>query len=1174
MWHQLSIVIVLICLSGISSLSAQEGDLYLFNYYLTVSNADQRNYAALQDNLGMMYFANTKGIITYDGIEWQMSNTLTTPYSLALDTLISNKVYVGCAGSFGYLEHDRQGKKKYIPISEANRRFGRISQIILNYKYAFFYSDRVLYRVSLETQKVEKIWIARADQSYTGIFMHQEDIYLNIKGKGLHRIVEDDLVPLRNTLLPNDTYLVGSLKFNYKYTLLSTLDNQLYLFDGFEYKPFEVEAQKYLDENLLNNTLNISEKIFAVSTVSGGCILIDKLSGKTLQTVNYQTGLPDDEVMAMCLDHFGGLWLCTEYSISRADINLPIQNFAEYPGLEGKITTITRLDSTLYTATSEGVFFLEKVKNSEELITIVRQEKEKISEVRTTIEKKIEVTKFVEAPPTLEIPNRIRRKIERVRKREERRKKKQNKKNANDKPEDFTETPEEDGAQAEPSLINMSSSINKKELNPTYNTHTTYQYLGKKNKRSYALQSIPFVYKKIPGIKAKCIQMVNYQDKILVATNTGLYEIVDQQAHPIILDDDILYIYQSQNTPERFYIGTSNGLMFLNDHDGTWVVSEKLKELMNYSIFSISGDDEVLWLGSINQVFRIELNAEGKPIRSKRYQMDHNYSENIVTRMIDGKPTFFLSNGIFSYDTQKDSVFRDESLLQFFNPRSKVLFKQAGYTWTRPDSRWENIHNLRKSDHYKSTFLSLFRDIEDIYVDQDNNIWIIDDNALFRVHSEAKLYAGKGFSIFIKEVRDLRGNLLPIEKLSLDYKNSGFKIRLASPFYLSESATEYQYKIDQLDGEWSSWSNQPSVSFPYLPSGKYTVHFRAKNIFGQLSEEISYTFTIKPPYWESWWFYLGAVLLGLVLIITFLRIRTRTLEVANKRLENKVNEKTTEIETQKSQLEVAFLEIEKKNKDITGSIRYAKRIQEAILPYDDSIYQGLPDSFILYKPRDVVSGDFYWFAEKEEVKIIVAADCTGHGVPGAFMSMIGNSLLNQIILERLIIDPAQILHDLDLGVVQALKQDDPKSKQSDGMDISICILDQSTQQLTFAGANNPLFYVQNGETKVLKADRKGIGGFHKGEKKFTNHFLQVEQDTYFYLSSDGFCDQFGGPNHKKFMKKRFKNLLQNIAHQPGAAQKMMMNKTIEDWKGDLAQIDDILILGFRMTGVKSNPQGT
>ena len=1163
MWHRFSIVIWFTFLSGFTSLFAQEGDLYLYNYYHTVSNADQRNYAALQDQHGVMYFANTKGVITYDGVDWQMSNTLTTPYSLALDTLISNKVYVGCAGSFGYLERDRQGKNRYISISEANHRFGRISQIILNYKYAFFYSDRVLYRVSLETQKVEKIWIARAGQTYSGVFMHQEDIYLNIDGIGLHRVVEDDLVSLSHTQLPNDAYLIGSLKFNYKYTLLSTLDNQLYLFDGFEYKPFEVESQKYLDENLLNNILDVSENTFAISTVSGGCVLVNKSSGKTIQTVNYQTGLPDDEVMAMCLDHFGGLWLCTEYSISRADINLPIQNFAEYPGLEGKITTITRLDNTLYTATSEGVFFLEKVKNSEELITVVRQEREKVNEVRTTIEKKVEVTKYVEAPPALDIPDKIRKRLERSKRREERRKKRKEKKNGIE-----SENTQEEEAQAEPDMINMSSSINKKELTPKYKTKTTYQYLGKKNKRSYALQSIPFVYKKIPGLKAKCIQMINYQDKILVATNIGLYEIVNKQAHPIILDDDILFIYQSKNTPERFYVGTSGGLIFLNNQEGTWVVSEKLKELVKYSIFSISGDDQVLWLGSINQIFRIELNAEGKPIRSKAYQMDYNYSENIITRMIAKKPTFFLSNGIYSYDNQRDSIFRDESLYQFFNPRAKVLFKQAGYTWTRPDSRWENIHDLNKSDHYKNTFLSLFRDIDDIYVDDSDNIWIIDDNALFRVQSEARLYAGKGFSIFVKEVRDLRGNLLPIDKLKLDYKNSAFKIFLASPFYLSESATEYQYKIDQLGGDWSVWSNQSSVSFPYLPSGDYTIHFRAKNIFGQLSKEISYTFTVKPPYWESWWFYLGAVLLGLLFIITFLRVRTRTLEVANKRLEHKVTEKTTEIEWQKSQLEVAFTEIEKKNKDITGSIRYAKRIQEAILPYDSSIYQALTDSFILYKPRDVVSGDFYWFAEKDEVKIIVAADCTGHGVPGAFMSMIGNSLLNQIVLERLIINPAKILHDLDLGVVGALKQDDPKSKQSDGMDISICVLDQSTQQLAFAGANNSLYYVQNGETKVLKADRKGIGGFRKGEKKFTNHFLKVEEDTYFYMTSDGYCDQFGGPNQKKFMKKRFRELLKSIAHKSGTEQSLLMNRVIEDWKGDLSQVDDILILGFRMTGLK------
>ncbi|MDX2301338.1 MAG: SpoIIE family protein phosphatase [Microscillaceae bacterium] len=1171
MRHRLSIYFcILFCFYiSISSSFAQNGDLYLYNYYHTVSNADQRNYASLQDQKGVMYFANTKGIITYNGIDWQINNTLTTPYSLALDTLISNKVYVGCGGSFGYLQEDARGRKKYVAISEANQRFGRISQIVLNYKHAFFYSDQVLYRVSLETQKVEKVWFARPEQSYAGIFTHQEDIYINIKGKGLHRVVENELVPLRNTLLPGDAYIHSYFKFNYKYILVSTYNNQMYLFDGFEYQNYTIESQKYLEENLLSTTLNVSDKLFALGTVSGGCMLIDKKTRKTVRTVNYQTGLPDDEVMAMSLDHFGGLWLCTEYSISRADIHLPIQNFAEYPGLEGKITTITRLHHTLYTATSEGVFFLEKVKNFEELVTVVNQEKEKISEVQTTIEKKIEVTKYVEAPPTLEIPEKLRKKLDKAKKKEEKRDKKKNKK------EQIPAQPIENPSLSEeeeniplPEEINMSSSINKRRLDPQYKSNTTYQYVGKKNERSYALQSIPFVYKKIPGLKAKCVQLLNFQDKILVASNIGLYEIVNNQARAIISDNDIHYIFQSHSTPNRFYIGTAQGLIFLYYEEGQWVVSEKLHELVNYSIYSIAGNDQVLWLGSINQIFKIELNAEGKPIRSKNYKMEHNYSENITVRMIAGRPTFFLSDGIYSYHTQKDRLYQDKSLNRYFNPRAKVLFRQTGYTWTRPQSRWENIHELQKSDRFKSTFLSLFQDIEDIYVDDQQNIWIIDNNALYRVNARASAYQGQTFNIFVKEVRDLQGNLLPLHHLKLDYKNSAFRIELGSPFYLSESATEYQYKIDQLTGKWSAWSNQPSVSFPYLPSGRYTIHFRAKNIFGQLSQEITYTFTIKPPYWETWWFYLGAILLVLLLIIAFLRIRTRTLEAANKKLEQKVNEKTAEIELQKSQLEVAFNEIDKKNKDITGSIRYAKRIQEAILPYSESIYKALDDSFIFYKPKDVVSGDFYWFAEKGYIKIIVAADCTGHGVPGAFMSMIGNSLLNQIVLERHIIEPAQILHDLDMGVVKALKQNDPKSKQSDGMDISICVLDTSTQQIAFAGANNSLFYVQKGQTQVLKADRKGIGGFRKGEKRFTNHYLNIQENTYFYMTSDGFCDQFGGPEQKKFMKNRFRKLLEKVYYKSGVEQKTIFQQTLEDWKGKQRQVDDILVLGFRMEGLK------
>ncbi len=306
-----------------------------------------------------------------------------------------------------------------------------------------------------------------------------------------------------------------------------------------------------------------------------------------------------------------------------------------------------------------------------------------------------------------------------------------------------------------------------------------------------------------------------------------------------------------------------------------------------------------------------------------------------------------------------------------------------------------------------------------------------------------------------------------------------------------------------------------------------------------------------------------------------------------------------------AKLEKAYHEIELKNQHITDSINYAKRIQEAILPTDEEISQVFRDYFILFKPRDIVSGDFYWFSTAESnvggngAIYIAAADCTGHGVPGAFMSMIGTSLLNEIVNEKKISEPAKILDHLREGIIRSLKQnaednDDfpdliaaprqmemppPKGRLrhiisgtspseisvKDGMDIALCKLDLRGLQLEYAGAYNPLYIFRNGSFLETKADRFPIGvHFRKKLQDFTNHTQTLQNGDSIYLFSDGFPDQFGGSQGRKFNYKRFRKLLTDVQGKPMADQGVILEKELEAWKGSMNQIDDILVIGIRV----------
>jgi len=279
------------------------------------------------------------------------------------------------------------------------------------------------------------------------------------------------------------------------------------------------------------------------------------------------------------------------------------------------------------------------------------------------------------------------------------------------------------------------------------------------------------------------------------------------------------------------------------------------------------------------------------------------------------------------------------------------------------------------------------------------------------------------------------------------------------------------------------------------------------------------------------------------------------LENQNQMLEEQVKERTREITGQK---EI----IEEKNKDITDSINYAKRIQDAILVSREVKYRLFPYAFVLFKPKDIVSGDFYWFGGHERKRLIAACDCTGHGVPGALMSMIGNNLLNQIVNEKAITEPSRILTELDGEMRKTLKKDDnPDSK--DGMDVALLSF-TSENEVQYAGANRPLWIISKGKLEEIKATKISIGGDRYGEDfDFKNHAIQLQSGDTVYIASDGFADQFNNDD-KKLMTRRFKEILLSIQHLTMPEQEKYLDDFIEKWKGALEQTDDILVIGIRV----------
>lgn len=425
------------------------------------------------------------------------------------------------------------------------------------------------------------------------------------------------------------------------------------------------------------------------------------------------------------------------------------------------------------------------------------------------------------------------------------------------------------------------------------------------------------------------------------------------------------------------------------------------------------------------------------------------------------------------------------------------------------------------------------------------------------------------------------------EQITVPYRDNNVEIRLSSNYLENQSKPLFYWKLS--GGESFKNAENGVITLSNLWEGAYRIIAYAENIQGEQSEPVHISFRILPPFYRTIWAYILYFILLISAIIILIRLNTQRLRAQNKRLEEIVAERTREVVEQKEQIQIQKDKIEDILNDIRASINYAQRIQQAMLPSNKLIKQILPGHFIIFYPRDVVSGDFYWAMKVNDTLVITVADCTGHGVPGAFMSMLGISLLNEIVGKLEVINPAQILNELRKAIIQALKQTIDNDSQKDGMDMSLVSINMKTIECQWAGANNPLYIFRpntnslpfeitdenkqktvehpNGIFLEVKQDRMPVA-IHTYINPFSNHKLQLNKGDRLYLFSDGIVDQFGGPNQQKFMSKNLKNLIMETGNINIFEQSIQIREKFEDWVNPggnkVEQIDDVTLIGFEV----------
>jgi ligand-binding sensor domain-containing protein/serine phosphatase RsbU (regulator of sigma subunit) len=399
----------------------------------------------------------------------------------------------------------------------------------------------------------------------------------------------------------------------------------------------------------------------------------------------------------------------------------------------------------------------------------------------------------------------------------------------------------------------------------------------------------------------------------------------------------------------------------------------------------------------------------------------------------------------------------------------------------------------------------------------------------------------------------------PLKKsYSLPFSNYTIEISYVGIRFSDPEKIYYSTQLDKLNSKWSELKQKRSVEYN-LSDGRYRFNLFSFDEEGNSQDEPLYIdIVIMKPFWRTWWFILIVIIVMSGAVTLIIREREKAQKKINDYLEKELAERTRLVMKQKD-------EIELQNIEITDSINYAKRIQSSILPDVSKLKETFRDAFIFFHPRDIVSGDFYWFDKVNDDKfIIVCADSTGHGVPGAFMSMIGSTLLQDIIARKGITRPSEILSLLDTRIFSTLNQNIDVGVSNDGMDMIVCEINPKTRHVRFASAMRPVIIVMDGESFYIKGNRCSVGGESVVEKYFDDQEYYLGEGDTMYMFSDGLPDQFGGADGKKMKIARLKRLIEELSIHPMSEQKEMVTKFFFDWKGDYEQVDDVLMMGIRL----------
>ncbi len=716
-----------------------------------------------------------------------------------------------------------------------------------------------------------------------------------------------------------------------------------------------------------------------------------------------------------------------------------------------------------------------------------------------------------------------------------------------------------------------------------------------KNDQGY-LKTVP-----VEGFNGQSFDLLEVDGELFCATTSGLYRL-DGQEYKLIFGKYTRALLSLSGT--YLIVGGRKELYLWKKENGVWEL-KKTQEFPDEFLHleKDPSEENVIWGGFYSAgITRIKIDTVQHTIVYRHFDEETTgLAGYVLPFSIQDRMIFAPKiDQVWSYD-EKQSDFVEDAF-------TKGLFDQEFSSWLIKEDIYGNLFYeasgpvffCRKTeDGYDVDSTSLGNlnvgYINDIFCSETGETWLVAEENIVRFNPHIKASSDAEVSVLLKRIL-LNGDSLLYDglmasddsilmtELVFDYDFNNISFDFVSAFHSDEEPLLYSYQLKGNDAQFSSWTNDQKAIYTNLPEGSYTFLVKSKNAAGVESDVTKFSFTILPPWYRTWYAYGTFLLLLIVLIFVIVKLNSLRLRKANDNLKRLVDEKTEEISANLKEISVQRDQLEERNKDIIDSINYAQRLQNAILPSQEVIDSEFAKNFVIYLPKDIVAGDFYWLHAGRERTFIAAADCTGHGVPGALVSVVCNDALNQAANEFKLDQPDLILNkvnDLVKNRFSSSEGSEESMKVRDGMDIALSHINIQKRELTFSGANNSLWVLTKhdyGDSAKLigsvddyamfelKADRQPIGSSYL-QKTFSRTSIQLAEEDRIYMFTDGIIDQFGGEAFgkiKKFKRKNLMHLLFETRNMPMDVQHQAIEAAFHKWKGNEEQLDDVTLIGIEL----------